>query len=173
MSSGFSIFHCSKLHPPARRTDTQKKIGKATIQVYVILSSSCFNSLECASFCVMTIINNDIFLKKNYWSRLSPQPQTCLHPFRYVSINCMYRHRLLMLSLINTFSVLSLLLKKPHRHNESATALDLSYANPACDHKEARSSTGYIMVTTRYSNQQGHIGLTTREYRAYPKVFTV
>ena len=28
-------------------------------------------------------------------------------------------------------------------------------ANPACGHKEVRRSTGHIMVTTRYSDQQG------------------
>ena len=34
--------------------------------------------------------------------------------------------------------------------------IDLSNANPACDHKEARRSTGHIMVTTGYySNQEG------------------
>ena len=31
----------------------------------------------------------------------------------------------------------------------------LSNANPACGHKEVRRSTGHIMVTTRYSDQQG------------------
>ena len=30
-----------------------------------------------------------------------------------------------------------------------------SNANPACGHKEVRRSTGHIMVTTRYSDQQG------------------
>ena len=31
----------------------------------------------------------------------------------------------------------------------------LSNANPACGHKEVRRSTGHIMVTNRYSDQQG------------------
>ena len=44
-------------------------------------------------------------------------------------------------------------LKKQRRHNESA--IDLSNANPARGHKEVRRSTGRIVVTTRYSNQQG------------------
>ena len=60
---------------------------------------------------------------------------------------------LLLLLLIHTFSVLSLQLKKLRWHNKSA--LDLSNANPACGHKEVRRSTGHIMVTTRYSDQQG------------------
>ena len=60
---------------------------------------------------------------------------------------------LLLLLLIHTFSVLSLQLKKLRRRNKSA--IDLSNANPACGHKEVRRSTGHIMVTTRYSNQQG------------------
>ena len=34
-------------------------------------------------------------------------------------------------------------------------AIDLSYANPARGHKEVRRSTDNIMVTTRYSDQQG------------------
>ena len=55
--------------------------------------------------------------------------------------------------LIHTFSVLSLQLKKLRRHNKSA--IDLSNANPACGHKEERRSTGHIMLTTRYSDQQG------------------
>ena len=55
--------------------------------------------------------------------------------------------------LIHAFSVLSLQLKKRGRHNKSA--IDLSNANPACGHKEVRRSTGHIMVTTRYSDQQG------------------
>ena len=49
--------------------------------------------------------------------------------------------------------VLSLQLKKLRCHNKSA--IDLSNANPACGHKEVRRSTGHIMVTTRYSDQQG------------------
>ena len=60
---------------------------------------------------------------------------------------------LLLLLLIHTFSVLSLQLKKLRWHNKSA--IDLSNANPACGHKEVRRSTGHIMVTTRYSDQQG------------------
>ena len=64
----------------------------------------------------------------------------------------MYRELLLLL-LIHTFSVLSLRLKKLRRHNKSA--IDLSNANPACGHKEVRRSTGHIIVTTRYSDQQG------------------
>ena len=57
------------------------------------------------------------------------------------------------LLLIHTFSVLYLQLKKLRRHNKSA--IDLSNANPACGHKEVPRSTGHIMATTRYSNQQG------------------
>ena len=60
---------------------------------------------------------------------------------------------LLLLLLIHTFSVLSLQLKKLRRHNKSAK--DLSNANPACGHKQVRRSTGHIMMTTRYSDQQG------------------
>ena len=63
------------------------------------------------------------------------------------------RQLLLLLLLIHTFSVLSLQLKKLRWHNKSA--IDLSNANPACGHKEVRRSTGHIMVTTRYSDQQG------------------
>ena len=37
-------------------------------------------------------------------------------------------------------------------HNKSA--IDLSNVNPARGHKEVRKSTGHIMVTTRYSDQQ-------------------
>ena len=58
-----------------------------------------------------------------------------------------------MFLLIHTFSVLSLQLKKLRQHNKSA--IDLSNANPACRHKKVRRSTGHIMVTTRYSDQQG------------------
>ena len=57
------------------------------------------------------------------------------------------------LLLIHTFSVLSAQLKKLRCHNKSA--IDLSNANPACGHEEVRRSTGHIMVTTRYSDQQG------------------
>ena len=60
---------------------------------------------------------------------------------------------LLLLLLIHTFSVLSLQLKKLRWHNKSA--IDLSNASPACGHKEVRRSTGHIMATTRYSDQQG------------------
>ena len=38
---------------------------------------------------------------------------------------------------------------------EHTNTIDLSNANPACGHKEVRRSTGHIMVTTRYSDQQG------------------
>ena len=55
--------------------------------------------------------------------------------------------------LIHTFSVLSLQLKKLRRHNQSA--IDLSNANGARGHKEVRRPTGLIVVTNRYSNQQG------------------
>ena len=55
--------------------------------------------------------------------------------------------------LIHTFSVLYLQLNKLRGHNKSA--IDLSNANPACVHKEVRRSTGHIIVTTRYSDQQG------------------
>ena len=55
--------------------------------------------------------------------------------------------------MIPTFSVLSLQLKKLRRRNKSA--IDLSNANPACGHKEVLRSTGHIVVTTRYSDQQG------------------
>ena len=60
---------------------------------------------------------------------------------------------LLLLLLIHTFSVLSLQLKKLRWHNKSA--IDLSNANRTCGHKEVRRSTVHIMVTTRYSDQQG------------------
>ena len=70
-------------------------------------------------------------------------------PYMAINVNV----QLLLLLLIHTFSVLSLQLKKLRRHNKSA--LDLSNANPACGHKELRRSTGHIMVTTRYSDQQG------------------
>ena len=35
------------------------------------------------------------------------------------------------------------------------SAIDLPNANPACRHKEVPRSTCHIMVTTRYSDQQG------------------
>ena len=58
-----------------------------------------------------------------------------------------------MLSLIHTFSVLSLQLKKLRWHNKSA--IGLSNANPAAyGHKEVLKSTGHIMVTARYSDRQ-------------------
>ena len=60
---------------------------------------------------------------------------------------------LLLLLLIHTFSVMSSQLKKLRGNN--ASAIDLSNANPACGHKEVRGSTGHIVVTTRYSDQQG------------------
>ena len=53
-----------------------------------------------------------------------------------------HRVKLLVL-LIHTFSELSLQLKK------------LSNANPACGRKEVLRSKGHVMVTTRYSDQQG------------------
>ena len=62
-------------------------------------------------------------------------------------------HVLLLLLVIHTFTVLSLQLKKLRWHNKSA--IDLSNANPACGHKEVPRSTGHIVVTTRYSDQQG------------------
>ena len=58
-----------------------------------------------------------------------------------------------LLLLIHIFSILSLQLKKIRWHNKSA--IDLSNANPACGLKGVRRSTGHIMVTTRYSDQQG------------------
>ena len=57
-----------------------------------------------------------------------------------------------LLLLVHMFSVLSLQLKKLWRHNKSA--IDLSNADPACGHKEVRRSTGHIMMTIRYSDQQ-------------------
>ena len=44
---------------------------------------------------------------------------------------------------------------RTHDFRTSRCAADLSNANPACGHKEVRRSTGHIMVTTRYSDQQG------------------
>ena len=38
---------------------------------------------------------------------------------------------------------------------QQKSVIDLSSANPACGHKEVRRSTGHIIVTTRYSDQQG------------------
>ena len=35
------------------------------------------------------------------------------------------------------------------------SAIDLSNVSPACGHEDVRRSTGHIMVTTRYSDQQG------------------
>ena len=64
-----------------------------------------------------------------------------------------WRLTVVIVVLIQTFSVLSLQLKKLWRHNKSA--IDLSNANPACGHKEIRRSTVHNMVTTRYSDQQG------------------
>ena len=56
--------------------------------------------------------------------------------------------------MIHTFSVLPLQLKKLRWHNKSA--IDLSNANnPACGYKEVPRSTGHIVATTRYSDQQG------------------
>ena len=80
------------------------------------------------------------------------------YPFYPYSAMCnerTYAHLslLLLLLMIHTISALSLQLKKLRCHNKSA--IDLSNANPACGHKEVRRSTGHIMVTTRYSDQQG------------------
>ena len=58
----------------------------------------------------------------------------------------------ILLLIIHTFGVLSLQLKKLRRHNKSA--IDLSNANSACGHEEVPRSTGHIMGTTRYSDQQ-------------------
>ena len=70
------------------------------------------------------------------------------HTLQYTSI---YN----ILLLIHTLIVLSLqqLLKQKPWHNESA--IHLSNANPARCHKEWQRPTGYIMVTTRYSDPQG------------------
>ena len=43
-------------------------------------------------------------------------------------------------------------MKKIRRHRKSA--IDLSNANPTHGYKEVRTSTGYSMLTTRYSDQQ-------------------
>ena len=59
---------------------------------------------------------------------------------------------LLLLLLIDTFSVMSLQLKKLRWHNKSA--IDLSNANPVGGHTDVPRSTGHIMGTTRYSDQQ-------------------
>ena len=48
----------------------------------------------------------------------------------------------LVYSLIHTFSILSLQLKKLRCHNKSA--IDLSNANPGRDHQALRQSTGHI-----------------------------
>ena len=48
---------------------------------------------------------------------------------------------ILTCSLIHTFSILSLQLKKLRRHNKSA--IDLSNANPSRGHQELRQSTGH------------------------------
>ena len=40
------------------------------------------------------------------------------------------------------------------RHNNKSV-IDLSNDNPACGHKEVPRSTGHIIVTTHYSDQQG------------------
>ena len=78
-----------------------------------------------------------------------------------------------LLLLIHTFSVLSLQLKKTtvtqqvrHRHVVVVVFFTLInrpqpypviyvVANPVRGHKEVPRSTGHIMVTTRYSDQQG------------------
>ena len=61
---------------------------------------------------------------------------------------------LLLLMMIHTFSVLSLQLKKLRGHNKSTIYLS-NNVNPACGHKNVPSSTGHIVVTTRYSDLQG------------------
>ena len=38
---------------------------------------------------------------------------------------------------------------------QQVSLIDLSNTNPACGHREVRRSTGHIMVTTGYSDQQG------------------
>ena len=89
------------------------------------------------------------FLPDGIFSTLRPRAGffTTAYYVRIQSIN-----QIVLLLLIHTFSVLSLQPKKLRRHNKSA--IDLSNANPACSHKEVRRSTGHIMVTTRYSDQQ-------------------
>ena len=67
--------------------------------------------------------------------------------------------------LIHTFSVLSLQLRKLRQYNSEGLGAfwfffkqashDLSNANPGSGHKEVPRSTGHIVVTTRYSDQQG------------------
>ena len=44
---------------------------------------------------------------------------------------------------------------EPDKPTMTLQVSDLGNANPARGHKEVRRSTGHIMVTTRYSNQQG------------------
>ena len=58
---------------------------------------------------------------------------------------------------------------KLRRHNK--TAIDLSNANPTCGHKEVPRSTGHIMVTTRYSDQQGSKSRQNvmRLYKQWPR----
>ena len=57
--------------------------------------------------------------------------------------------------MVHTFSVLSLQLKKTPVTQQVSPRPMISNANVACAHKEVRRSTGHIMVTTRYSDQQG------------------
>ena len=54
---------------------------------------------------------------------------------------------------VYTFSVLSFQSEKLRLYNKSA--IDLSNVNPARGHKEVQRSTGHIIVTTRYSDQEG------------------
>ena len=58
-----------------------------------------------------------------------------------------------LLLFFHIFSVLSLQLKKLRLYNKST--VDLSNVDPARGHKEVRRSTAPIMVTARYSKQQG------------------
>ena len=67
-------------------------------------------------------------------------------------------------------------LEKLRWNNKSA--IDISNANPTCGHKEVRRSTGHIMVTTRYPDQQGSksrqklMRLYKQWHRPMPKRFT-
>ena len=77
------------------------------------------------------------------------------HTVTYCKIKSESEFEMLLLLLIHTFSVLSLQLKKQRQHNKSVIDRPIEKANPARGLEEVRRSTGYIMVTTRYSNQQG------------------
>ena len=105
--------------------------------------------------------NSFVILLRNAQTDSAIRIRTILVPIRYKKIKNKtdlvifligFSFPLLVL-LIHTFSVLSLQLKKLRWHNKSA--IDLSNANPACGHKAVPRSTGHIMVTTRYSDQQG------------------